>query len=137
MYQVERPSFRKHVATILNLCGYETKMHEILTGRSGMKHKIDIVAEKFEMPIEQVLLIKCKAKEESLCLRMDEVLLFYVQVLDTTADHGIIITTCEIPEDAVKFANYYRMRIIQGESMEEIKRAMFQGKVKEFSKVNI
>jgi len=137
MYRVDRQSFRRHVATLLSLCGYETKIYKILTGRSGMRHKIDIVAEKFEMPIEQVLLIKCKAKEESLCLRMDEVLLFYVQVLDTTADHGIIITTCEIPEDAVKFANYYRIRIIQGENMEEIRRAMFQGKVKEFSKVNI
>jgi len=137
MYLVDRQSFRKHVAALLNLCGYETKMHKILTGRSGMRHKIDIVAEKFEMPIEQVLLIKCKAKEENLCLRMDEVLLFYVQVLDTAAGHGIIITTCEIPEDAAKFANYYRIRIIRGENMEELKRAMFRGKVKEFSRVNI
>nr|MDO8135178.1 restriction endonuclease [Candidatus Njordarchaeum guaymaensis] len=137
MYQLYRQSFRKHVATLLNLCGYDTEIRKIMIGHSGMKHKIDIVARKFEMPIEEVLLVKCKAKEENPSLRVDEVLILYVQVLDTIADHGLIVTTCEVPGDAAKFAEYYKMKIIQGANREELQSAIFRGRVKQSGRVSV
>jgi restriction endonuclease Mrr len=92
-----------------------------------MSHKVDIVAEKFEIPVNRLIIIKCKAQEVDPLLRPDEVLQFWAQVFDVRADRGIIVTTCGLTEDAIKFADHYGINIIKGKSLEDLKRNMFQG----------
>lgn len=86
-----------------------------------MNHEVEIVAEKIEIPLNRLLIIKCKTRESDPFLRPDEVLHFWAQVFDAKADRGVIITTCRPTEDATKFANHYGISIIEGRSYEDTK----------------
>lgn len=127
MAQKAEQVFRKEIAMLFSMLGYRTQIQKTIRGRSGMSHKVDIVAEKFEIPIKRLIIIKCKIQEVDPLLRPDEVLQFWARVFDVRADRGIIVTTCGLTEDAIKFANHYGINIIKGKSLEDLKRNVFQG----------
>jgi restriction endonuclease Mrr len=105
---------------MLSVFSFDVKILERVKGRSGIKHEVDIVAEKKDAsPVR--LLIKCKSQTEETTLRLDEVLSFWAQLFDSSADRGIIVTTCKVAEAAVKFAEYHRIMIVSGKRPQELR----------------
>jgi len=125
--------FRENVARLFTMLGYKTRIRKRVKGRSRMKHELDIVAEKVEIPVDRLILIKCKIREADPFLRANEVLPFWAQVFDLKADRGLIVTTCRTTGDAIKFSRHYGISVIEGRSYEELKSTIFQGTVQAIS----
>jgi general secretion pathway protein E len=111
----------KDVASCLERTGYKTSVKETVRGKSGASYEVDVVAKKAELPLERILLIKCKLAEKTEILRVDEVTSFWAQIFDVGADRGMIVTTARVSEDAEVFANFHRIPIIYGRDEEELK----------------
>ena len=111
---------RKEIANMLRIFRFNIEISKTIRGRSGIRHEIDIVAERRETPPTR-LLIKCKSLMDESFLRLDEVLCFWAQMVDAVADRGVIVTTCKVSESAVRFAEHHRIRIITVRKPTELK----------------
>lgn len=111
---------REETARILSILRFDIKISKPIKGRSGIRHEVDVVAEKKDASPAK-LLIKCKSITEETFLRLDEVLCFWAQVLDAAADCGVIITTCKVSESAARFAKHHRIRIIAGRRLDDLR----------------
>jgi len=111
---------RKEIASVLKIFRFDIGISKKIKGRSGIKYEVDIVAEKKDASPKR-LLIKCKSLTEETILRVDEVLCFWAQVIDASADRGIIVTTCEVSESAAQFARYHQVSIITGRRPNELR----------------
>ena len=114
----------EEIATCLKQSGYSIGIKEKVQGKSGANYIIDIIAKKAELPMERVLLVKCKLQKKTEVLRIDEVTAFWAQIFDTGADRGLIITTANILEDAKIFAHFNKIPTIYGKNLEDLKRKL-------------
>jgi len=122
-YEIQREypeKIRKEIASMLSIFRFEAEISKKIKGRSGIMHKIDIFANK-KAPSPIRLAIKCKFIWEETFLRVDEVLHFWAQLFDASADRGVIITTCKVSESAARFAKHHRITIISGRKYDELK----------------
>ena len=118
----------REIASMLSVFSFDVRVSETIRGRSGITYEVDAVAEKREVsPVR--LLIKCKSNVRDRVLRLDEVLSFWAQVLDSTADMGIILTTCRVSEEAIRFAEHHRILIISGRSPHHLRYKLLKSEV--------
>ena len=112
---------RKIIADMLSIFRFQIEISKEIQGRSGIMHEVDIVAEKKDDHSPTRLLIKCKSLMEETFLRLDEVLCFWAQLFDASADRGVIVTTCKVSEPAIKFAEHHQILILTARRPTELR----------------
>ena len=120
---------RKEIEVMLSILSFDMEIQKTIKGRSGIIHEIDFAAKKKGEDSTPLFLIRCKSIMEETRLRLDEVLFFWAQILDTGADRGIIVTTCKVSESAVKFANHHRITIISGKGPDDLRYKILRSEV--------
>jgi len=110
----------KIIASMLRIFNFNIEISKAIRGRSGITHEIDIVAEKKD-DFPTRLLIKCKSFTEESYLRLDEVLYFWAQLFDASADRGVIVTTCKVSESVNKFAEHHKILVLTARRPSELK----------------
>lgn len=126
-----KSSVEEDVITIFRMLGYNVAYRKVLAGRSGVEHVIDIVAEKTEPPGNRMILIKCAAFEGKSSLRLDEIIQFWGRIFDIGAQ-GLIITTCKLTEDAIRFADFYKLGVIETRGGVDLKNTLMTYQAKGF-----
>jgi len=117
-------SLDKDVLTVFRAMGYATFRKKKLTGKSGVEHTIDIVAEKAGHLTAKRLLIECKPSEGVSALKIDEIIVFWGKVFDIGAE-GLIIAASKPTESARRFAEFYGIRIMEAGGMGLKKKIMY------------
>jgi len=108
------------IVRMLEIFQFNAEISKMIHGRSGIMHEIDIFAEKRDEP-QIRLLIKYKSFMEEDTLRLSDVLCFWAQILDISADQGIILTSCKVSESAAKFAEHHGIQILASKRPNELK----------------
>jgi len=119
---------RKEIVSTLSIFCFDIKISKTVEGRSGIKHEIDVVAEKRDTSPTR-LFIKCKSFTEETFLRLDEVLCFWAQIIDAAADRGVIVTTCKVSESAAKFAEHHQILIITGRGPNDLRYKLLEPEI--------
>jgi len=121
----------KLVAKIFSVKGYFVKHNVKLTGRSGVKHQIDIYAE-YRAPLHTSrIIIECKAYDEP--VSKDTVMKLIQEVEDLGADKGILITTSYFTPDAVSTAKGHNIDLWNGVKLREL---LSEIKIEETEKIS-
>jgi len=126
-----KSTVEEDVMTIFRMLGYDVAYKKTLTGRSGVEHVIDIVVEKTEPPGSRMILIKCTTYEGKSSLRLDEIIQFWGRTYDIGAQ-GLIITTSKLTEDASRFADFYKIKVIETCGGVDLKNTLMKSQAKVF-----
>ena len=98
--------------------GYNAKHNVKLTGRSGVKHQIDVFAE-YKAPLHvSKIIVECKSYDKP--IDKDIVMKLIHEVEDLGVDRGILVTTSYFTPDAVSTAEQYNVDLWDGIKLKEL-----------------
>lgn len=126
-----KSSVEEDAMKIFRMLGYTVAHKKVLAGRSGIEHAIDIVVEKAEPLGDRMILIKCVTFEGKTSLRLDEIIQFWGRIFDIGAP-GLIITTCKLTEDAARFANFYKLNVVETRGGVDLRNTLMTYQAKDF-----
>ena len=110
--------FEKFVAELFKRAGYIVEHNVVLTGRSGVKHQVDLLA-TYKTPIMDFkVLIECKNWRKP--VNKDVVMKVYNEVQDLGLNKGVIVTQSYATPDAVAFAKSVGIEIIDAVKLREL-----------------
>jgi hypothetical protein len=96
--------------------GYKVTENARVQGRSGAEHRIDILATRNDGVVTHTVAIGIEIARDRIGL--DRVLDFDVKAYDSGIHDKILIIIPELGEDARKFANYNRIKVLEPKDME-------------------
>ena len=96
--------------------GYTVTENARMQGRSGAEHSMDILATRDDGVVTHTLAIGIEIARDRIGL--DRVLDFDVKAYDSSIHDKILIIIPELGEDARKFANYQRIKVLEPKDME-------------------
>jgi len=128
LHQNFKDDLKEIIVEMLKIFQFNVEISKTICGRSGITHEVDIVAEKRDRP-QTRFLIKCKSYMEEATLRLDEVLCFWSQILDVSADRGVIVTSCRVSESAAKFAEYRGISIVTAKNLVELRHKILKSEL--------
>ena len=108
----------KLVAELFRSKGYNVKHNVKLTGRSGVKHQIDVYAE-YRAPLHTSrIIVECKSYDRP--VDKDIVMKLVHEVDDLGVDRGILVTTSYFTPDAVSTAEGYNVDLWDGVKLKKL-----------------
>ncbi len=114
--------FEKFMAELFRKAGYIVEHNVVLTGRSGVKHQIDLLV-TYKTPIMDFrVLVECKNWDKP--VNKDVVMKVYNEVQDLGLDKGVIVTQSYATPDATIFAKSVGIEIIDGARLNELTKTL-------------
>jgi hypothetical protein len=105
------------LAMLFKSKGYDARRNAKLTGRSGVEHQIDVLAE-YRAPLHvSKIIVECKAYDKPIDKNI--VMKLIHEVGDLGADRGILVTTSYFTPDAVSTAEGYNIELWDGAKLSE------------------
>jgi len=111
-----KTELKQDVVDVFTALRYKVACDVSVEGKSGVHHSVDMVAEK-PYPSgsgSRVILVECKSRGWDPALRMDEVIVFWGKIFDIGKE-GVIVTTCRVSENSRRFAEYYKIPVVEGD----------------------
>jgi hypothetical protein len=96
--------------------GYKITENARVQGRSGAEHTIDILAARDDGVVTHIVAIGIEIARERIGL--DRVLDFDVKAYDSGIHDKLLIVIPELGDEARKFANYQRIKVLEPKDME-------------------
>jgi hypothetical protein len=115
--QVERIP-KNRIAELLIRDGYEVQTVVKVAGRSGAEHEIDLLATKKSGPFEHRIVVGFASAEHE--VDSEEVIKLYAKAYDVNAQDIILIAVPRLSQDAIHFAQHYRIRVFEAEDLDKI-----------------
>ena len=110
--------FEKFIAELFRKAGYIAEHNVILTGKSGVKHQVDLLV-TYRTPIMDFrVLVECKNWDK--LVNKDIVMKVYNELQDLGLDKGVIVTQSYATPDATVFAKSVGIEIIDAAKLNEL-----------------
>ncbi len=109
---------RSRVKNLLTQEGYEVQEAITVSGRSGARHLIDILAVKRSGPLEHQVVIGFAAGATE--IPAEEVIKLYAKAYDVGAQDIILIAGSRLSPEAQQFAQHYHIRVYPPDQLDQL-----------------
>ncbi len=107
------------ISQYFNTRGFDITRGTTLTGKSGVRHKFDLLAQRDDGFTQQVIAILLL--ENSMLDTAEEVIFTYAnKAFDTGIKYRILVTEAELPDEIKKLAAKQRIKVIEREEMDAL-----------------
>jgi hypothetical protein len=96
--------------------GYEVTENAKVTGRSGAEHSIDILATRDDGVVIHNVAIGVEIARDK--IELDRILDFDTKAFDSGIHDKVLIIIPTLGEEAAKFANYHRIKVLEPKDLE-------------------
>jgi predicted RNA-binding Zn-ribbon protein involved in translation (DUF1610 family) len=98
--------------------GYEVQTDVKVAGRSGAVHEIDLLATKTSGTFEHRVVVGFATSDTE--IDSEEVIKLYAKAYDVNAQDIVLVAVPRLSEDAVQFANHYRIKVLSTADLDRI-----------------
>ena len=109
---------KRHLIDFLKQRGYEVTENAIVKGRSGAKHKIDILATRDDGVVTYKIAIGVKVAEDRIGLH--EIFDFDDTVYDSGIHDKVLVVVPGLHREAEKFASLQRIKVLEVRDLETV-----------------